>query len=132
VPTLCFPSTLSAVMTELIQCIVQLTGCYYNPTEEHISPLSELKHNGFSTPQLLCRPSLPPVSNVHTTPPSPLTPPHERLASYAVVNATFLCGFFSFALLLSIVSEEVQSRLDVVRQGKLPVRAEGHTVILNW
>lgn len=34
----------------------------------------------------------------------------RRLASYAVVNATFLCGFFSFALLLSIVTEEVQSR----------------------
>ncbi|KIZ04277.1 hypothetical protein MNEG_3688 [Monoraphidium neglectum] len=58
--------------------------------------------------------------------------PEKRLASYAVVNATFLCGFFSFALLLSIVTEEVQRRLDVVRNGKLPVRAEDHLVILNW
>ncbi|GBF90760.1 hypothetical protein Rsub_03061 [Raphidocelis subcapitata] len=58
--------------------------------------------------------------------------PEKRLAAYAVVNATFLCGFFSFALLLSIVSEEVQGRLEVVRSGKLPVREEGHVVILNW
>lgn len=68
--------------------------------------------------------------------PTPIifTPAHcnSRLASYAVVNATFLCGFFSFALLLSIVTEEVQSRLEVVRAGKLPVRAEGHLVVLNW
>lgn len=41
-------------------------------------------------------------------------------------------GFFTFAVLLSVVGESVQRQFEFVRGGKLPVKAQDHLVLLGW
>ena len=43
-----------------------------------------------------------------------------------------LPGFFTFAVLLSVVGESVQRQFEFVRGGMLPVKAHDHLVLLGW
>jgi hypothetical protein len=59
---------------------------------------------------------------------------NEATASQLVVTiTTFIAGFFSFAVLLSVVAEAVQHQFEVVRSGRLPVQAQDlDLVLLGW
>ena len=45
---------------------------------------------------------------------------------------SYVGGFFSFAILLSVVGESVQQRFEWLRSGKFPVRSSDHLVLLGW
>eukprot|EP00798_Chlamydomonas_sp_ICE-L_P006573 gene6573-3225_t len=47
-------------------------------------------------------------------------------------NAVFYLGVFSFAILLGVVSDEIKTISNEVRNGRFPVTQVDHTVILNW
>jgi hypothetical protein len=48
-----------------------------------------------------------------------------------VVNLTHLLGLFSYALLLGIISDDVQRTVDAFKHGNTAVYERGHTVVLN-
>ena len=48
-----------------------------------------------------------------------------------VVNLTHLLGLFSYALLLGIVSDDVQRTVEAFKNGNTAVFERGHTVVLN-
>jgi hypothetical protein len=54
------------------------------------------------------------------------------IPAYLVTTATFLAGFFSFAVILSVVGESVQRQFAFVREGRFPVRSSDHLVLLGW
>lgn len=58
--------------------------------------------------------------------------PEPNLLSYLVTNLVFLIGFFTLAVLLGVVNDEVQKRADDQRHGRNPVKAKDHVLILNW
>jgi hypothetical protein len=54
-------------------------------------------------------------------------------SQFAVTISTFVAGFFSFAVLLSVVAESVQHQFEVVRGGRLPVQVKDlDLVLLGW
>ncbi|GAB4818940.1 hypothetical protein N2152v2_005986 [Parachlorella kessleri] len=56
----------------------------------------------------------------------------KSLAAGVLMNAFFLAGVFSFAVLIGIVSEEIKLQLKGVRIGNYPVVTADHTLVLNW
>lgn len=54
------------------------------------------------------------------------------LPAALLMNLIFLCGLFTFAVVLGFVSEEIKSQLRSVKSGNYAVVAQGHTVVLNW
>lgn len=54
------------------------------------------------------------------------------LAAALLMNLIFLCGLFTFAVVLGFVSEEIKSQLRSVKAGNYAVVAQGHTLVLNW
>ncbi|WIA33494.1 hypothetical protein OEZ86_006620 [Tetradesmus obliquus] len=55
-----------------------------------------------------------------------------NVASYLVTNAVFVLGFFTLALLLGVVNDEVQRRADDARMGRNPLYCKDHVLLLNW
>ncbi|KAL3151949.1 hypothetical protein ABBQ32_001075 [Trebouxia sp. C0010 RCD-2024] len=54
------------------------------------------------------------------------------LPAALLMNLIFLCGLFTFAVVLGFVSEEIKSQLRSVKAGNYAVIAQDHTVVLNW
>jgi ion channel POLLUX/CASTOR len=55
----------------------------------------------------------------------------QRGVAAWVVNLTHLLGLFSYALLLGIVSDDVQRTVEAFKRGNSAVCERGHTVVLN-
>lgn len=49
-----------------------------------------------------------------------------------LLNAIFLLGTFSFAVILGVVSDDISSEVKAIRSGNYPVLASGHILVLNW
>ncbi|KAF8072886.1 Utp11 [Scenedesmus sp. PABB004] len=56
----------------------------------------------------------------------------SNAAAYAVANAAFLVGLFSFAAILGIVSDEIKQGIRSSRSGNYTLRTSGHILLLNW
>ncbi|DBB16525.1 TPA: hypothetical protein ACH3X3_014790 [Trebouxia sp. C0006] len=54
------------------------------------------------------------------------------LPAALLMNLIFLCGLFTFAVVLGFVSEEIKSQLRSVKAGNYAVIAQDHTLVLNW
>ncbi|KAI3438204.1 hypothetical protein D9Q98_000641 [Chlorella vulgaris] len=54
------------------------------------------------------------------------------LAAALLINAAFITGMFTFAVLIGLVSEEIKSRLSAVRRGNIPLAMTDHTLVLGW
>ena len=56
----------------------------------------------------------------------------ESLKTTVVAQLIVFCGMFTFAILIGVVSDEIASKVDEVRNGNHKVYEKNHTVILNW
>jgi len=56
----------------------------------------------------------------------------STLASKIVANTIVFIGMFTFAVLIGIIGDEIQSRVEEVRMGNSRVIERDHTVILGW
>lgn len=56
----------------------------------------------------------------------------ETVKSAIVAQLIVFCGMFTFAILIGVVSDEIASKVDEVKNGNSKVYEQNHTVILNW
>lgn len=54
------------------------------------------------------------------------------LPAAMLINAAFLTGVFTFAVVIGIVSEEIKSKLSAVRRGNIPLATTDHLLVCNW
>ncbi|GBF96827.1 hypothetical protein Rsub_09683 [Raphidocelis subcapitata] len=56
----------------------------------------------------------------------------QSKAAMFIVNAVYLAGIMSFAVVLGILSADIAAAVREVRAGNFPVVERGHTVLLGW
>ncbi|RMZ52103.1 hypothetical protein APUTEX25_001297 [Auxenochlorella protothecoides] len=64
--------------------------------------------------------------------PGPMVLNDVNIAATAVNVVMFFMGTLTFALILGVITEDLNKRYDHIRQGSYPVTARNHTLILGW